>query len=106
MIWKKSFVGKSISIKQTESDIAASDEYYETDEEIQNLQITELRNFVNTAKQNEEKYTIQDKIIQTGLNENTILLIETNKYKATLEQLMSYCKDLKISYKSFLPELF
>ncbi len=103
---KNSFVGKSVFKEQTNSDIAISDEYLETDEKIQNLQINELRNFVNTTKQNKEKYTIQYKITQTGLNENTILLIETNKYRATLEQLISYCKGLKISYKSFLPELY
>ncbi len=49
---------------------------------------------------------MQDKIIQTGLNENTILLIETNKYRATLAELISYCKGLNISYRQFLPELF
>lgn len=100
---KSSFVGKSVFIGN--ENITMADEYVETDVEIQNLQINELRNFVNNAGQPEQKYTIQYKITHTGLDENTILLIETNKYRATLEQLISYCKGLKINYEEFLPEL-
>ena len=103
---KTSFIGEFVPIGIANENIAITDEYIETDEEIQNLQIDELRNFVMSAKQKEQKDTIQYKITQTGLNENTILLIETNKYRATLEQLISYCKGLRISYKEFLPELF
>ena len=103
---KTSFAGKSVFTQNANENITITDDSTETDEEIQNLQVNELRKFVNTAKQNNEKYTIQYKITQTGLDENTILLIETNKYRATLEQLISYCKGLKISYKSFLPELY
>ena len=103
---KMSFVGKLVFTEKANENIAIADEYLEEDEKIQNLQINELKNFVKSAKQKEEKDTIQYKITQTGLNENTILLIETNKYRATLEQLISYCKGLRISYKDFLPELF
>ena len=103
---KTSFVGKSIAIQKADENIASFDDYLDTDNEIQNLQINELRNFVNITKQKEEKQTIQYKITHTGLDENTILLIETNKYRATLEQLINYCNGLKISYKHFLPELF
>ncbi len=103
---RTSFAGKSIFTKNVNKNITIVDNSTEKDREIQNLQINELRNFVNTAKHKQEKYTIQDKVKQTGLDENTILLIERNKYKATLEQLISYCKGLRISYKLFLPELY
>ncbi len=103
---KTSFTGKPVFTQNINENITIAENSTETDKEIKNLQINELRNFVNTAKQKEQKYTIQYKIAQTGLDENTILLIETNKYRATLEQLISYCKGLRISYKSFLPELY
>ena len=103
---KTSFIGKPVFTQSSDENIVTGDQVLETDEEIQNLQINELKNFVNKTKQINEKDTIQYKIIQTGLNENTILLIETNKYRATLEQLISYCNGLEISYKDFLPELY
>ncbi len=37
------------------------------------------------TKYEKSKFSIQYEIPQTGLDENTILLIETNKYKATLD---------------------
>ena len=103
---KTSFVGKSIAIQKADENIESFDEYLETDNEIQNLQINELRNFVKSEKQQKQKFTIQYKITQTGLDKNTIQLIENNKHRATLGQLISYCKGLKISYKEFLPELY
>ncbi len=80
-----------------------SDEYIESDFAIQNLTTDELKQLSGQEKLN---ISMQDKIIQTGLNENTILLIETNKYRATLAELIRYCKGLNISYRQFLPELF
>ena len=103
---KTSFVGKSIFTEKTNENIEIEDEYIDTDEEIQNLQINELKNFVNSTKQKKQNNTLQYKIVHTGLDKNTILLIETNKHRATLGQLISYCKGLKISYQEFLPELY
>lgn len=102
---KLSFIGSSI-YTELNDDLKLVDEFSETDENIQDLQLSDLRNFVNFVKFPEQDLTIQYKISHTGLDENTILLIETNKYRATLEQIISYCRGLKINYKEFLPELF
>ena len=75
----------------------------ESDFEIQNLPISKLKQI---SKPEKHTYSVQYKITNTGLDANTILLIETNKYRATLHELMMYCKGLHISYNVFLPELF
>ncbi len=98
---KANLIGKSVLKAKTEA--AEPDESNKIDFEIQNLSVSELKNL---SKGDTQKNSIQYKIIQTGLDENTILLIETNKYRATLQELISYCKGLNISYKKFLPELF
>ncbi|MEM6317622.1 MAG: helix-turn-helix transcriptional regulator [Bacteroidota bacterium] len=49
---------------------------------------------------------LKEKVHKTGLSQVVIQQIETNKYKATLEEIIAYCKGLKISYQDFLPELF
>lgn len=103
---KTSFIGKSVFTQKVNENITNADEYLKADREIQDLQINELVNFVKSAKQSAQNKTIQYKIIQTGLDENTIHLIETNKHRATLGQLISYCEGMKISYKEFLPELY
>ena len=54
----------------------------------------------------ERELTIQEKVKLTGLSKEEIIKIETNKQKATLEQIIEYCKGLKIKYEEFLPELF
>ena len=51
---KTSFVGKSV-FTQNEN-VAITDESTKADEEMQNLQINELRNFVNLSKKKEQKY--------------------------------------------------
>ncbi len=81
------------------------DKIINLDEAIQNSSINELKLLKKTMK-NIEKYNMKYKAIKTGLSENRIILIETNKQKATLEELICYCKGLEISYKKFLPELF
>ncbi len=98
---KVNLIGKSVF--KAKSEVVEPNEYKGIDFEIQNLSVSELKKL---AKPDKQKISIQHKIIQTGLDANTILLIETNKYRATLEELMSYCKGLNISYKKFLPELF
>ncbi len=98
---KANLIGQSVL--KAEPNANKLDEYSEVDFEIQNLRIEELKQL---SKKEETEISMQYKITQTGLNENTILLIETNKYKATLAELISYCKGLGISYRKFLPELF
>lgn len=49
---------------------------------------------------------LKEKVAKTGLSKKVIKKIETNKYKATLEEIIAYCKGLKINFKDFLPELF
>ncbi len=98
---KANIIGESLL--KGKSDVTATDEYLENDFELQNLPIRELKEL---SIQDKSNVSMQYKITHTGLNENTILLIETNKYNATLDELMSYCKGLNISYRKFLPELF
>lgn len=65
--------------------------------------------FVNmTDKQQKmlDKELRKQKAAKTGLSKKVIKKIETNKEKATLEEIMAYCKGLQISFKDFLPELF
>jgi hypothetical protein len=98
---KNVFVGNSILVGKAGTEI--EEECFDTDFEIQNLSMSELKELSKPKKQT---FSIQYKIAHTGLDANTILLIETNKYRATLHELMLYCKGLNISYRNFLPELF
>ena|GEM_PF-3366655 len=82
--------------------------YDNTDVYIQNLQLKELRELeINShllEKINEAD--LQHKVKLTGLERHIILLIETKKEKATLEQILTYCNTLHIPYNQILPELF
>ena len=98
---KNDIVGQSIMVGKAGA--KNEEEYLDTDFEIQNMSFNDLKQISEPKK---ETYSIQYKITHTGLDANTILLIETNKYRATLQELMLYCKGLNISYKKFLPELF
>ena len=65
--------------------------------------------FINmTDKQQKmlDKELRKHKSAKTGLSKKVIKKIETNKQKATLEEIIAYCKGLQISFKDFLPELF
>ncbi len=98
-ILKTDLIGKyKFKAKPVNNELA---DYSDNDFEIQNLSIDSLKEISV-----QENTSMQYKITRTGLNENTILLIETNKYRATLAELMRYCKGLNISYRKFLPELF
>jgi uncharacterized protein YaaW (UPF0174 family) len=50
--------------------------------------------------------SLSEKATKTGLTQEQILLIETDKSKASLSEIMHYCKGLGIEYADFLPELF
>jgi len=82
--------------------------YSNIDEYIKNLQLSELKE-IETNSHLLEKINEDDlhhKIKITGLEKNIIILIETNKEKATLEQIITYCNTLHIPYNKMLPELF
>lgn len=49
---------------------------------------------------------IKTKIEKTGLTQAQIMLIETDKSKASLSEIMLYCKGLNIEFVDFLPELY
>ena len=98
---KNQIIGQEITVDKII--IEQENEDFESDFEIQNLSLDKLKTLANINKEN---LSIQHKITKTGLDANTILLIETNKNRATLEELITYCKGLNISYQTFLPELF
>lgn len=95
------FIGEEILKDQ--SNTADDEKYLDTDFTLQNMKIDDLKKLFKPIGQ---KYSMQHKITRTGLDENTILLIETNKYRASLGELINYCNGLHLSYKEFLPELF
>jgi hypothetical protein len=78
------------------------------DETIQNMQLNELKEIYYkkqlTSLADEELITEKAKL--TGLDKKIILLIETKKEKATLEQIIIYCKKLNIPFQKFVPEFF
>ncbi len=82
--------------------------YLEIDNYIQSLQLKELNEIENNSelikKLNQSSTMHKSKI--TGLDERIIILIETKKEKATLEQLMIYCNKLHIPYQKLIPEFF
>ncbi|WP_207692359.1 hypothetical protein [Desulfonema limicola] len=82
--------------------------YDNTDSYIQQLQINELKELEINSHLLEKinEVDLQHKVKLTGLKRDIILLIETKKEKATLEQILIYCNTLHIPYKQILPELF
>jgi hypothetical protein len=50
--------------------------------------------------------SLADKVRMTGLSSEAVLRVETQKLKASLEEIMIYCTQLRIPFKAFLPELF
>lgn len=49
---------------------------------------------------------LSEKMAKTGLTQAQIKRIETDKSKASLSEIMLYCKGLNIEFVDFLPELF
>jgi hypothetical protein len=82
--------------------------YFEIDNYIQSLQLKELKEIENNSdllkKLNQTSIKNKSKI--TGLDEKIIIIIETKKEKATLEQLMIYCNILHIPFQKIVPEFF
>ena len=81
-------------------------EFSGEDQQIMALSIEELRSLTSGLHPMAEKFPIEKKVKLTGLSEETIQKIETDKYQATLQEIIAYCKGLKIPYKEFLSELF
>ena len=75
---------------------------------IQQMQLNELKKLTDDQKtfSRLDDSAINEKAKVTGLDRNTILLIETKKEKATLEQIMIYCQKLRIPFQQFTSEFF
>jgi len=82
--------------------------YDNTDMYIQNLQLRELKELEANSHLLEKinEADLRHKARLTGLERDIILLIETRKEKATLEQILIYCNTLHIPYNRILPEIF
>ncbi|HFA50492.1 MAG TPA: hypothetical protein ENJ95_15880 [Bacteroidetes bacterium] len=70
---------------------------------VQQLSLKELKNALG---QNITAIPLEDKISKTGLTKDIIQQIEKEKEKASLENIIAYCKGLGIRFKDFLPEVF
>lgn len=89
-----------------EPDIETID-YRTIDELIQNTQLAELKKIFKDQEfaHQADELDIVTKARITGLDKNTILLIESKKEKATLEQIMTYCRKLQIPFQQLIPEV-
>ncbi|MEZ4888104.1 MAG: helix-turn-helix transcriptional regulator [Chitinophagales bacterium] len=77
------------------------------DDSLMNMSLSQLRHLrKNAATSKEDKHLIAVKSKTTGLSKAVIQQIESNKGLASLNDIMTYCQKLNISYKEFLPELF
>ena len=97
------------NIKSLQNDSNYDDlKYSNIDEYIKNLQLSELREIEKNSQLLEQwnEVDLHHKIKITWLDRNIIILIETKKEKATLEQIITYCNTLHIPYNEMLPELF
>ena len=95
---------KFVSITQV--DVNEEQAVNELDEQVMKITLKDLKVIVEEGLLEERELTIQEKVKLTGLSKEEIIKIETNKQKATLEQIIEYCKGLKIKYEEFLPDLF
>ena len=103
----------------------------ELDEMIQNMPLNELKEFVNDAFYNsisitvgdilaeEETFVVEEpwvpygmtpslaeKMKKTGLTKESLLKVEQNKQKATLEEIIAYCRGLNISFDDFIADVW
>jgi hypothetical protein len=91
------------------SDFPEDDQFYlEIDDYIQSMQLSELKEIEGNGQLFDKinQSTIKQKSKITGLDERIIILIETKREKATLEQLMTYCNKLHLPYQKIIPEFF
>lgn len=79
------------------------EKYSEEEEVIQNMPLSQLKKLVEKEFSNA---SIDEKITKTGLSETAIRQIESNKYNATLKEIIAYCRGLKIRFQDFVPEFF
>lgn len=70
---------------------------------IQQLSLTALKNALGEKI---NSIPLEDKISKTGLAKDIIQQIEKDKGKASLENIIAYCKGLGIRFRDFLPEVF
>jgi len=81
------------------------EELVRQDEIIQNMSLQELRN-LPTTKININKPSLEEKTAITGLDKQVIRKLEKQKEKATLQEIIIYCRKLGIAFRDFLPELY
>lgn len=72
---------------------------------IQNMSLQELRN-LPTTKIHINKPSLEEKAAITGLDKQVITKLEKQKEKATLQEIIIYCRKLGIAFRDFLPELY
>jgi len=89
-------------------EISNEDDYLDIDSYIQSMQLSELKEIAKNSDllQKINKSSVKHKSKITGLDEQIIILIETKKEKATLEQLLIYCEKLHIPFRNIVPEVF
>ena len=75
------------------------------DEIIQNMSLKELRN-LPTTKIQIDKSSLDEKAAITGLDKQVIRKLEKQKEKATLQEIIIYCRKSGIAFRDFLPELY
>lgn len=104
--WRKTIANQPVVLFQNKGEIIAEVEEIEEEKEqeainLQKLSLRELRNLHKQALPN-----LQEKVVITGLSQEVIQKLETQKEKATLEEIITYCSRLRIPFQEFLPELF
>jgi hypothetical protein len=102
--WRET-IDKPVVLFQNNGEIIAAHE--PTDEKegeaasLQKLSLKALRHLHQQALPN-----LAEKMMLTGLSKEVIEKLETQKQKATLEEIIIYCSRLHIPFRDFLPELF
>ena len=106
----KNIAKNSVVLFQNKGEIQPEAEEVEAEKEAeaakwQSLSLRELRNL---HKQSSILIspTLAEKASITGLPQEVIQKLETQKEKATLEEIITYCNRLHIPFQQFVPELF
>lgn len=106
----RNIANNGVLLLENKGEIQADKEDFEIDKEdaaakIQQLSLKKLRS-LKPKERILVTPTLEDKVAITGLSQEIIQKLETQKEKATLEEIMTYCSRLKIPFREFLPELF